>query len=99
MYTFRVRIRSIKYLWGGPDIKSNFISAAPLYLTVRVDEGSHTVNITQVRLVGVVPTQNPLGRLAEGQVYTIALNDSSGVFAKADDDNSTFLTCTLHGVQ
>lgn len=99
MFSYRSRIRTKTFLWGGRGVTANLGSPSPIFLTIRVDDASDAVAIGQTRRDSGNLTEIPLGKLAEGESFTIALNNVCGVFAAPDNDNSTFLSCTIHGAQ
>lgn len=94
--SFQVRVRSRRYLWGGPGITANLNTQAPLFMTLNVQEGGESIALGQVRRDGGKLQEVALGSLGAGESYTVALNNISGLYADAGVRAGTAVICTIH---
>jgi hypothetical protein len=80
--SYSVKVRNTVYLWGSAGFSANLSFANELVLHIRNDPFGETVTLgTQV----AGGTQTILGTLDPGEVVSLPLQNTSGVFA----------TCTL----
>ncbi len=94
MYHYSVRVRKHRFLWGGPGVRVNAPTPSSFALIFRVGDGGEEIcfGTTQVGK----PKGTDLGKLCPGEVFSLNLDDFSGVYAKSEYDVT--VECCLIGV-
>lgn len=93
MFTYRVKVktRSLQphtFLWGGEQIVRPFSKG--LYLIIRVDETGEDIILNARDGNGGL---HSLGTLKAGELYSVSLNDFTGVAAESNFD--TYVNCAI----
>ena len=74
---YRVRVRETTYLWGSAGIKNNASFPSPLILHVHNDPAGQPISISTQTADGTVTL---LGTLQPGELFSISIQNISGVF-------------------
>lgn len=94
MYNYRVKVRQQTYLYGGANVKTEAGTFnSNLVLFMRVDDLGEDIKFgIRRKKDGAV---QDLGTLRPGESYALKLEDVSGVYATASDENDTTVECSL----
>lgn len=90
MYTYIVRVRGTKYLWGSKNLTVDLNGR--LFLVINNDSAGDTVELSAAGSTG---TPTPLGSLAPGECWTFPLEGLRGVAATCSTDST--LACSILG--